>query len=545
MTPEKGVPDFVSHGHTRRQVVRGTLAGGVVVGLGGLLAACGGDSDSGAATGSSTGATTAAEPGSFRRGGTLRVGATGGGARDTLDAHRTTSDPDMARIWNLYEPLAVRSTSFEELEMLVAESIEPEGKTADTWIVKIRPGILFHDGRPVTADDVIFSIQRILDPRDPKQGAASIGYVDYRRLRKLDDKTVRIPLRQPNAGFPDDIGQPFNGIVPVGYDPRAPIGTGAFRYQSFTPGEQSTFVRNEHYWQEGKPAVDTLVIIDFADDAARVNALLGDQVDAIDNLPAPQIASVRANPKLRVLISRTGAWKPITMRVDAAPFDDVRVRQAFRLIVDREQMVQQVLAGEGEIANDIFGRYDAAYNSSLPQRTQDLEQARALLKQAGREGLSIEFVTAPVFQGAVEQAQVFAQQAKGAGVDVKLRKVDSSTFYGPDYLRWVLAQDSWSTRLYLPQVSQSNLPTSPFNETHWNPPEFVKLIDQARAELDEAKRTEIIHQAQRMQYEQGGEIIPYWSNMIDAHSAAVGGFVEARSGFNLGNFWFKNVGFIR
>ena len=147
------------------------------------------------------------------------------------------------------------------------------------------------------------------------------------------------------------------------------------------------------------------------------------------------------------------------MRVDQAPFDDVRVRQAFRLIVDREQMVQQVLSGHGSVANDLYARYDPVYASDLPQRQQDLEQAKSLLKQAGREGLSVELVTAPVFQGIVEAAQVFAEQAKGAGVNVKVRKVDSGTFYGDNYLRWPFAQDFWASRVYLSQVAQGDLPS--------------------------------------------------------------------------------------
>ena len=232
------------------------------------------------------------------------------------------------------------------------------------------------------------------------------------------------------------------------------------------------------------------------------------------------------------------------MRVDQAPFDDVRVRQAFRLIVDREQMVQQVLSGEGRIANDLYAPYDPAYASDLPQREQDLEQAKSLLKQAGREGLSVELVTADVFQGIVQAAQVFAEQAKGAGVDVKVRKVDSGTFYGDNYLKWPFAQDYWATRLYLTQVAQGDLPGSPFNETHWGEGKFEDLIAQARAELDDAKRAEILLEAQTMQYEEGGYIIPYFSNIIDGYSAKVGGFSKAKSGFNLGNNWLKNVGFV-
>jgi peptide/nickel transport system substrate-binding protein len=149
-----------------------------------------------------------------------------------------------------------------------------------------------------------------------------------------------------------------------------------------------------------------------------------------------------------------------------------------------------------------------------------------------------------VFQGIVEAAQVFAEQAKGAGVTVKVRKVDTGTFYGDNYLKWPFAQDFWATRTYLAQVAQGDLPNSPFNETHWGKGKFEGLIRQARAEIDETKRAAILHDAQQMQYEEGGYIIPYFSNIIDAYSAKLGGFTEAKSGFPFGNYWFKNIGFV-
>jgi peptide/nickel transport system substrate-binding protein len=523
---------------TRRQVLRGALGGAVVLGAGGMLGACGGDDDDGGG-----GGTPAQTGGQLKTGGQLRVGATGGGAKDTIDAHRPTVDTDIMRQWNLYESLAVRTPDFSELQMLLAESIEP-GNKPDEWTVRLKQGVTFHNGKPVTADDVIFSIRRIMDPKDPKVGAASIGYVQEKQLKKMDDRTVRFTLEFPNSGFPDDLGQYFNAIVPTDYDVSNPVGTGPFQYKSFTPGQQSEFTKYADYHEDGKPYVDSLIIIDFPDDTARTNALLGGQVDVIDNLPAAQVQNVEANPNLRVISSETGAWQPFTMRVDQAPFDDVRVRQAFRLIVDREQMVQQVLSGHGAIANDLYARYDPVYASDLPQRQQDLEQAKSLLKQAGREGLSVELVTAPVFQGIVEAAQVFAEQAKGAGVDVKLRRVDTGTFYGDNYLQWTFAQDFWASRVYLSQVAQGDLPDSPFNETHWGDPKFIDLIQQARAEVDEGKRADILHEAQTMQYEQGGYIIQYFSNIIDAHSAKLGGFVEAKCGFPFGNYWLKNIGFL-
>jgi peptide/nickel transport system substrate-binding protein len=526
-------------GLTRRQVLHGALAGGAMLSAGGLLAACGGGSSSASSSAGSSPAST----GKLKAGGSLRVGATGGGAKDTIDAHLPTADPDIMRCWNLYEPLAVRPPSFGPLEMMVAESIEAEHGKTDSWIVKIRPGIEFHNGKTVTPDDVVFSLQRILDKKDPKVGAASIGYIDIANVKKSGKNEVHIPLKFANAGFLDDLGQYFNAIVPVGYNPAKPVGTGAFMYESFTAGQQSVFKKFPNYWQHGKPYVDQLTITDFTDDTARVNALLGGQVDAIDNLPTGQIAQVQGSSSLKVLISHTGQWQPFTMRVDQAPFNDVRVRQAMRLIVNRPQMVEQVLSGQGRVANDMYSPFDPAYDSSLPQRSQDIAQAKSLLKSAGHAGLSVQLVTAPVFQGVVQAAEVFAQQASAAGVKVSLRKLDTGTFYGPNYLKWTFAQDFWATREYLPQVAQGSLPGSPFNETHWGAGAFEKLINQARAELDETKRIAILREAEKMEYEQGGYIIPYFSNQIDAYSGKLGGFVEAKSGFPLANYWFKNVGF--
>jgi peptide/nickel transport system substrate-binding protein len=528
---------------TRRDALRKAAAGGAALSASGLLAACGG-SDSSSGGGAANTGTGAPAPVKLRAGGALRIGSTGGGAKDTIDAHLPTTDPDIMRQWNLYESLAVRTPDFSELEMLIAESIEPAGSKPDAWTVRLKDGIEFHNGKTVGADDVIFSLKRITDPKDPKVGNSSISYIDRDNLKKIDERTVRIPLKLTNAAFADDLGQYFNAIVPTDYDPKKPVGTGPFKYQSFSPGQRSVFVKNPNYWQTGRPYADQLTIIDFPDDTARTNALLGGQVEAINNVPGAQLASIRGNPNLKVLSSPTGAWQPFTMRIDAAPFDDVKVRQAMRLIVDRDQMVQQVLSGQGSVANDLYARYDPMYAKDLPQRKQDLEQAKSLLKQAGKEGLSVELVTSPVFIGIVEAAQVFAEQAKGAGVKVKVRKVDTGTFYGDNYLKWPFAQDFWASRVYLAQVAQGDLPNSPFNETHWGKGKFASLINQARGTVDEAKRKEILHEAQQMQYDQGGYIIPYFSNIIDAYSAKVGGFVPAKSGFPFGNYWLKNVGFV-
>jgi peptide/nickel transport system substrate-binding protein len=176
-----------------------------------------------------------------------------------------------------------------------------------------------------------------------------------------------------------------------------------------------------------------------------------------------------------------------------------------RLIVDREQMVGQALNGQGRIANDLYAPFDIAYAKDLPQRQQDLPQAMYLLKQAGHEGLQIELVTSSgIGAGAVEAARLFAKQARGAGVDIRVREVDGGVFYGPNYLQWPFALDYWFTRGYIPQVYQGSQPDSPYNECHWNDARFSGLVHQACGELDVTRRIQLLREAQKIEYDSGG-----------------------------------------
>lgn len=511
----------------RRRFLGTVLAGATAAGAVPLLAGCG----------TAVPGAVAAPTGPPRRGGTLRVGVTGGGAKDSLDAHTPVANPDIARVCNLYEPLVYRDPQFR-LQMVLAESLTP-AKDAMVWTARLRKGIRFHDGRTVTADDVIATVKRITDPKNPKVGASALGSLDH--MVKRDSRTVEFHMKTPCAIFDDYLAQYYNGIVPADYDPHHPIGTGPFKASAFTAGEQSTFVRNEYYWQDHQPYLDKLVIIDFSDDNARVNALLSTQVDAIDQVPLPLVRVIDTDPRLRVLTSKSGTWLPFTMRVDHEPFDDVRVRQAMRLVVDRPQMIRQVLSGQGQLGNDMYARYDPAYPTDWPQRKQDIAQARSLLKEAGKPNLKVELVTSPVQAGIVEAAQVLAKQAGEAGVTVKLRKVDTGTFYGDNYLKWPFAQDFWITRNYLAQAAQGSLPKSPFNETHWGGPKYADLVGQAIRTVDESKRDDLIRQAEKMEYDSGGYLIWAFPNMVDAHTRYVVGLRTSHYGLSMCGYRFRDV----
>jgi peptide/nickel transport system substrate-binding protein len=519
---------------TRRNLLKGAAAAGGLAALGPVAAACGGDEESG---GGET------EEGTPNKGGDLVVGIVGGSAKDTADPHIGSYEPDIAIQYIMYEGLT--NWTFDmELENRLAESVEPNAD-GSVWQFKLREGLLWHDGSPVTADDVVFSMERIVDPADPKVASAALTGVGPGSVKKVDDLTVEFQLTTANVLLAENLAERSAKIIPVGFDPMNPIGSGPFKMVDMKPGQQFKWEAFADYW-DTPPYVDTLTMIEFADDTARINALSSGQIQALSQLPKSQATVIEGTEGLALLNAETGAWRPFTMRIDVKPFDDVRVRQAFRLIVDRQQMIDQAYSGLGAVGNDMYGRFDAG-TPDLPQREQDIEQAKSLLKEAGYDGdLTVELVTSEGALGGdeVAAAQVFAEQAKAAGVTVKLKKVDAGVFYGEDYLSWPFAQDFWATRGFLAQASQGTMPDAPYNETHWESAEWLALVQQAFKTVDDAERNALIAQAQEIEYNEGGYIIWAWRNQIDAYSTAITGLKLDKLGGPIGRMYFKDVYFV-
>jgi peptide/nickel transport system substrate-binding protein len=516
------VDPAAASGLTREELLRRAAVGG-----GALLVA-----------GNLAGAARAAVDAGPKRGGTFRIGVSGGSAKDFIDGQNIVTRPDQARIVTGWETLVVFDSKFKLKFDGLAEEITPN-KAGDQWTIRVRHGIEFHNGKTLGADDVRFSLQRLVNPKLKLFGGAALSSIDPNHIKKLDKRTIRLFLKQRDGTILDGLGQYIAGIVPVGYSPDAVgqanpnVGTGPYKVQSFAPGQQSVHVRNPNYWRSGQPYFDKVVIIDFVDDTARVNALLGGQVDAITDVPPAQIAVVSGHSGTKVLESPSAAWTPICMRVDVAPFTDVRVRQAMRLIANRPQMVAQALSGHGHIGNDLYAPFDEAYASSLPQRHQDIDKAKSLLKAAGQDGLTIDLVSTNGALGMNEGAQVFAQQAKAAGITVNAKIIDSGPFYGDQYLKWPFSTDFWGSRNYLSQVAAGSLPSSPYNETHWpdtSHQKFISLYNQAKVTADRKKRTEIIREMQQMEYDAGGYIVWGFSTLLDGYSTKVKGLKPGDKG---------------
>jgi peptide/nickel transport system substrate-binding protein len=516
----------------RRDFMKTAVRGSLALGSAGLLSSCGiNTADISTAVHEASGPP--------RRGGTLRAAITGGSTADTLDPLSAVSNADFSRVNNLFEPL-LALTPQAQATFVLAEELTPNA-TATEWTLRLKPGITFHNGKDLTADDVIYTFRTVLNPKAPAAAAAGLASIDAPGMTKLDALTVRIPCKTPFATLHQALAIPtYSDIIPVGFNPKAPVGTGPFRLQSFTPGVQSAFVRYANYWQPGLPYLDQVVITDYSDETSQVNALLSGQVDVANLLSADVIAVVESQGK-NVLISEGGGWNPFTMRVDAAPLSDRRVRQALRLVADRPQMLEILFSGHGTLGNDVFGIWSSDYDHSLPQRHQDIDQAKFLLKAAGHEGLAIQLVSSDIGQGTIQAAEVLAQQATAAGININVSQVTVTDFFGPSYLKWVFAQDFWYFNFYLPQVSLATLPTAPFNETHFDNPVYDKLYQQAIATVDDAKRQELAHAMQLIDYTDGGYIIPFFPPVIDGYGANVNGLVPSKGGLSLNAYDFKQL----
>ena len=235
----------------RRTFLRNLAAGSAALAAGGLLDACG---SSGSGSGSSS--TTSGAPSTTsapQKGGDLKVGLTGGSSTDTLNPfYGGISAIGTARAQQLYQPL-VQLGNNAQVQYVLADEISPKGSTSN-WIIKLRKGVTFHSGKPLGADDVIYTLRTILNPKKPLGGATVLTPVEIKGLKKVDDLTVEVPMSSPFGSFPEQLASfwYFLYIAPDGWTQNdKPNGTGPFKYQSFTAGQQSVFVRNKNYWKAG------------------------------------------------------------------------------------------------------------------------------------------------------------------------------------------------------------------------------------------------------------------------------------------------------
>lgn len=521
---------------TRRNLLKAAGSGALAIGGSSLLAACGGTSSSSSSASAATGS------GTPTMGGTLNFGAQGGANTDTLDAHNGLTNTDFARLSQLYDAL-IRMDSQGRPQLAMAESITPN-KDATEWTVRLRPGLKVHDGSAFVASDILYSFNRII--KNKYAGLYALGPIDLAQSRAPDSRTAILKFSRPFSILLDALSLHwYLYMVPAGYNPKQPVGTGPFKLKSFTPGQASTTLRFAQYWDQPRPYLDKIVTTNVNDETAQTNALQSGAVNAIDYLTAASIPTLQSDSSVKLIVSTSAAMEPYTVRVDKPPFTDVRVRTAMKLAINRKQLLNSVFAGHGRLGNDIFSVADPLYDASLfPQRVQDLEQAKSLLKSAGYPDLPLQLITTPNAPGMVQAAEVFATQAAGANMRTSVVNQTTTQYFAQSYLKVPFSQDYWQYSPYLITASQATITGAPYNETHQADPSYDKLFVQATSTLNPSLQKEIVHEMMTYDYQKGGLIIPFFFPVIDAVASNVNGVSPAITGqaldtFSFQNFWIK------
>lgn len=537
-------------GITRRSmVVRGAQIGAGVAATG-LLAACGGSGaskSSGGSTSAPTGALTELPGGTPKRGGTFTVGAISNGQEENLFPGTPLNTPDFVRDYSLYNLLFYLGPKITPLIPGLAVSAEAN-KDATVWTFKLRSGVTWHDGKPFGADDVVYNFKQLWSNAARNYASGFLaGLVDFASVKKLDSLTVQVPLHKAVAQFPTifayfDFPVAQNGATPKS-TAKHPIGTGPFKYVSFTPGSQSVFDANPDYWESGKPYVDRLVVdSSFTDNNSIFNALLSGNINLFPTLPLVTARSQLSAKQVQILASEFAATSYMfLMRVDKGPFADNRVREAFKLLVNRQAMINAAWAGFGTPAYDLLAPGTDYYASDL-KRTQDVEKARSLFKAAGVLGDTFILPTSDASPGMVESATVLAQQAGAAGVKVVVKTTSAATYYTPagGFLTRSFGQevDQPVGSLTSAYLSEYTL-TAPYPDTHWGKQPGggadEQLISQAIAATDPSTAKSLWRECQLQQFNQGGYLV--WGNVpyVDAAANNVRG-LKAGAGFSYNNW---------
>lgn len=508
---------------SRRKFLTQSLTALGGVSLLGSLSGCGPSPDNSTESKTASSATP-------KHGGVIRLGLIGGQQSGSLDPHLSASGSGITRGFAIYNKLWEWDENMLP-RLALAEFAEPN-HNASEWTIRLRKGLEFHHGKTITADDVIFSVKRLTDPKLASPFRNLVQWIDRDRIQKLDEYTVRIPFISTIPGF---VALPetwvnFGGIVPTDFDPiHNPVGAGPYKVKEFIPGQRSVFTRFNNYFKADKPYADSFEVIDFKDQVSRLNALLAGQIDVANAISPEYIKILEQAKHIQTIRSATNTHNSFDFNTQQAPFNDPRVRQAFRLIANREELVQRGLNGQGRIANDLYSPQDPAF-LNLPQRQQNIAEAKNLLKQAGfKDGLSVELVT-PV--SSAQPALIFAEQAKQANVNIRVKQVDFATFNGPDRSKWQLSSNATNVGTpYLSTAVVNDAPISTTNRVNFKDPEYSELFFKALAEPDLAKRKIHLAQAQKIQHERGGMLIWGFSHTIDAAAKNIGGLAPEHTIF--------------
>jgi len=510
----------VTHFHTyplnRRQLLQ--WLGGAATGL--TLAAC-------------TAGTPPAQPevaaspsSQPQRGGVLRIAFA-----DTLtqlDPALAVSNAEIAYGFTVFENLT--SVDYTDPAYPVIPALAESWATSEegrVWTFQVRAGVKFHHGAPLTAQDVVYTMERIMDPALGSAGNSQLQLVEG--VTAPDALTVQFTLRNPHVEFARVLATFALQIVPQGYSSEqlatAPVGTGPFQVKSHTPGERLVLVRNEAYWEQALPYLDEVQHLYITDPSAQQAALTSATVDLLAQVSAPTLALLEAGPPLTIIEYPLGFYPVFAMRVDQKPFDDLRVRQALKHAVDRDALRKVVWRDHGTVGNDQPVPPASPFWADAPALAYDVEKAKALLAEAGyANGVTVPLAVAEITPGIVDAAVALQEMAKAAGITITLERTATDSYWAEKYMQTPFFVSFWPGLADPDEILTFAYHAQGFfNESGWSKPEVDQAIEAARAENDPAKRQALYADIQQVIATEGGVLIPYFSPQFMALRNAVQG----------------------
>lgn len=468
-------------------------------------------------------------PGSLRaatpsRGGQLKLGIDSAGATDSLDPATYTAWYMQVVGFQWGNCLVELNEKVEAIPEL-AESWEPSDD-ATRWVFKLRKGVTFHNGKELAAEDVVYSINHHRG-EGSKSGAA--GYLTgIADVKATAPGEVTVFMSAPYADLPYVLADYHLLIVPEGSDFAKPVGTGGYVIESFEPGVRTLATRNPDYWKEGRAHADTIETLALNDATARTSALQTGSVHFINRLDPKTVGLLQRVPGMRVFNVPSAGHYCFPMRCDTDPFTNNDLRLALKYGIDREDVVQKILRGYGQVGNDHpVPSFDPFHAADLPQRAYDPDKAKFHFDKAGISGPVALHVADAAFTGAVDAATLYKEHLAKAGITLDLVREPSDGYWSNVWMVKPFVASYWGGRptadLMLSVAYQSD---AAWNESFWKRPQFDQLLAQARGELDTAKRKQMYHDLQLMVHEDGGEVIPMFNNMLFGARAEVDGLVQ-------------------
>lgn len=467
------------------------------------------------------------------KGGTFRLGAHDGNTSDSHDpgTYVTFSMIQTAHTFRSYLTLIEPDGSLGP-DLAMEWTATPDAKD---WTFKINPKATFHSGAKVTAADVVASLNH--HRGDASTSAAKALLADVTDISDNGDHSVTIKSGSPNADLPWLMTDYHLAMVPGNADGTANWqsgdGCGPYKMVSADFGVNYSLVRHDDWHLEGA-YFDAVEITVLNDPNAMQSALVTSDIDAATQLDLKTLALLKRNPDLEIDNVPSAAAITMPMLCDVAPFDNVDVRNALKLSVDRNELIEKIAYGAASLGNDFHHSPAMPYfPEDIPQREYDPEQAKALLKKAGHEGLEVSLSVADsVYSGAVDMCVLYAEQAKASGITINVLREPNDGYYSDVWLKKPWCAVQWGARP-TPDVmySLAYKDDAAWNESHWQNERFNVLLRQAKAELDDAKRKEMYAEMGQLARDDGGTVIPFFPNFVYARRKNV------RHGENLAASW--------